>query len=109
MKLIEDFEKAKAALYEHVGFVEDWVVYAIEDCTDMYWQITTDDRVRMSEEKEILLGEDCGECYIWEIYPQRFYQKHIFRGEKLTMILVDTRVDGNKFFAFFDNQKELKC
>lgn len=36
------------------------------------------------------------------------HNKWIYRGEKLTMIIVDTQVDGNQFFAFYDNNKEVK-
>jgi hypothetical protein len=33
-KLLKNYEEAKQALYAHVGFKEDWVVYPIDDCTD---------------------------------------------------------------------------
>lgn len=35
--LLENFKAAKQALYDHVGFVEDWVTYPIEDYTDYFW------------------------------------------------------------------------
>lgn len=30
MKLIENYQKALQDIYDHVGFVEDWVVYPID-------------------------------------------------------------------------------
>jgi hypothetical protein len=41
-KLIEDFSKAKQALYDHVGFREDYVIYPIIDRTEVFW--ITDER-----------------------------------------------------------------
>lgn len=110
MKLIEDFNSSLKALYEHVGFKEDWVVYAIEDRTDMYWKINgteKDGEVVFNEEKVIVENED-GNQYVNDIYTQRFYHKWVYRGPELTMIIVDTHTDGNKFFAFYSNDKELK-
>ena len=49
-----------------------------------------------------------GDYYESEIYTQRFYEKHVYRGNELTLIFVDTHVDGNKFFAIFSNEKELE-
>ncbi len=106
MKLIQDFNKAKQALYDHVGFVEDYVVYAIEDRTEMVWKIEDDFSVIFSETKDKIYSD--GDYYKDVIYTQRFYEKHVFRGAQLTMIIVDTQTDGNKFFVFFDNDKEIK-
>ena len=104
--LTNQFNQAKEALYDHVGFKEDWVVYAIEDRTDMYWKIVDNETVRFRDTIEQLNSND--NYYEDEIYTQRFYPKWIYRGMDLTMIIVDTHTDGNKFFAFFDNNKEIK-
>jgi hypothetical protein len=106
MKLLEDFEKAKQALYDHVGFVEDWTVYPIDDRTDMFWTLDeTEKCIRYADSIEALNSD--GDYYENEIYKQRFYNKWIYRGEKLTMIIVNTHTDGNCFFAFYDNEKEV--
>ena len=104
MDLIQSFNTAKQALYEHVGFVEDWVIYASEDRTDMLWQINGDD-VKYAETVERFNSND--NYYVDEIYYQRFYEKHVYRGAEFTMIFVDTHTDGNKFFAFFRNANEI--
>jgi len=107
MELIADFEEAKQALYDHVGFTEDWVVYAIKNRTEMVWTINESEKhVRFAGDKEKLDSD--GDYYEDEIYTQRFYSKWVYRGEKLTMIMVDTHTDGNRFFAFYDNKKEIK-
>ena len=107
MKLINDYKKSLQSLYDHVGFKEDWTVYAIDDRSEMFWQINIFRQVvKYAETMEQFNSE--GDYYEDEIYTQRFYEKWVFRGVKLTMIIVDTRCDGNKFFAFFSNNKEVK-
>jgi len=105
MSLIEKFNTAKQALYDHVGFVEDWVVYAIDDRTDMVWR---EDGTEVKFANDINNFNSDGIYYVDEIYTQRFYQKWVFRGDELTMIIVDTHTDGNRFFAIFSNDKEVK-
>ena len=110
MKLTEDYDKALQALYDHVGFVEDWVVYAVDDNTEIFWQVQGDSvdnqEVKSAETMEKFNSD--GDYYQHEIYTQRFYPKWVYRGEELTMIIVATGVDGNKFFAFYSNDKEVK-
>lgn len=106
MLLFDKFNKTKQDLYDHVGFKEDWTVYAIDDRTDMAWTIDEDsERVRYALAKEVLKSD--GDYYEDEIYKQRFYPKWVYRGKLMTMIIVDTHTDGNKFFAFYDNSKEV--
>ena len=110
MDLMESFNKAKQALYEHVGFKEDWVVYAIEDRTDMFWFVDVKEEkfVRFAEDENALYSYSDGDYYEDEIYTQRFYSKWVYRGKDITMIFVDTHTDGNRFFAIYDNTKEIK-
>jgi len=104
MALMYNFYQAKKNLYDHVGFTEDWVVYAIEDCTRMFWQISNG-WVKFA----FTMGQfnSDGDYYLHEIYTQHFYEKWVYRGEQLTMIFVDTHSDGNKFFSFFRNELEV--
>lgn len=106
MALMQAYNDALAALYEHVGFTEDYVVYAVDDKTDMFWRLReNDDEVIFAETLEALNSD--GDYYSGEIYRQRFYDKWVYRGSELTMVFVDTHVDGNRFFAFFSNDKEV--
>ena len=107
MNILENYEKALQAIYDHVGFVEDCVVYPIDIRDDMFWKIVDNEEVLYAETKELFDDED-GDTYSDEIYTQRFYNKHVYRGEKYTLIFVDTHTDGNKFFAIYDNDKEIK-
>ena len=107
MELMDGFEKAKQSLYDHVGFMEDWVVYAIDDRTEMFWRTDPEERLSVKYAETMEKFNSCGDYYKDEIYTQRFYPKWVYRGEKLTMIFVDTHTDGNKFFAFYYNEKEV--
>ena len=107
--LMFDFNKAKQDIYEHVGFKEDWgCLYPIDDRTGYFWKLTYENTsVRYAGLLSILNSEDM-EYYEDKIYIQRFYKKHIYRGEELTLIFVGPYVDGNRFFVVFSNDLEIK-
>jgi len=105
--LMANYNTALKELYDHVGFKEDWVVYPVDDRTDMFWSLDGDSAVRYSETEEKLKDEAAGEYYEDEIYKQRFYSKWIYEGQDLTMIFVDTHVDGMRYFAIFSNSKKI--
>lgn len=107
MELMKNYNNALQTLYDHVGFEEDWVVCPIDDSTECFWTIDENqDFVRFADTMEVLASD--GEYYEDEVYKQRFYKKHVYRGEKLTMVFCDTHTDGMKYFRFFDNSKEIK-
>jgi hypothetical protein len=106
MSIIDDYNTALDKIYEHVGFVEDWVVYPILDETDRYWYIMNSDCFKMADTEKDLDTTD--NCYLIDIYTQRFYEKHIYRGEDYTMIFGTQNVDGMKWFYILDNKKEIK-
>lgn len=107
MKILNEYNKAKQAIYDHVGFKEDWVSYPINDYTDMVWQIRENEDVKYAESlKEF---NSSGNYYVDDIYTQRFYDKWIYKGKHFTMIFCNPHVDGMKFFKIFDNNKQIKC
>jgi len=127
--MIKQYLDAKQAIYDHVGFKEDYVVYPIEDRTDMYWRINSEYASWMREIHEAQTGEklesrtsqgvsfhetreaivdNTGDQYEYEIYTQRLYNKWIYRGEKYTMIICDSHIDGMKYLSIFENEKEIR-
>jgi hypothetical protein len=109
MNIIDNYNKALQKIYDHVGFKESWVIYPIDDCTDMFWSIIGSS-VKYVETIDKLNSEK-GEYYQDDIYPQRFYDKWIYKGESYTMVFCDSHVDGvdgMKYFRIFDNSKEIK-
>lgn len=106
---MKTFNFALKELYNHVGFNENYTIYAIEDMTDSFWAIIQSGRygesVRYADTmKQFKSG---GDYYEYEVCHQRFYNKWVYRGTELTMVIVNTHTDGNKFFAFFSNDKEV--
>lgn len=108
MELIKNYNEALQAIYDHVGFKEDWVVAPLDDCTEKFWDVD-DDCVCYAETKEKLENKDgSDDYYMDDIYKQRFYQKWVYEGEDFTMIFCDPHVDGMKWFRLFDNKKRVK-
>jgi UDP-N-acetylmuramoylalanine-D-glutamate ligase len=107
-KLIKNYINARQAIYDHVGFVPDWVVLPLDDQTESYWEIIEERAiVRWADSQEELLTQE-GNCYDGSIYIQRFYDKYVYRGKEITMVFVDTHTDGMAYFMLFDNKKEIK-
>ena len=106
LDLMQNYNNALQAIYDHVGFVEDWVIYPIDDKTDHIWEIS-DGSVKYARDLKDFNG-DGNAYYVDEIYTQRFYKKHVYRGENLTLIFCNPGVDGMKYFRIFDNSKEIK-
>lgn len=111
MKTLDKYNESLQELYDYFGFVEDYVVYPIDDRREYYWMLGegffSDNSVLFADKFEHLYPEPTGDHYSNSIYTQRFYQKHIYKGKDYTMIFVDTHTDGNKFFAIFDNSKKI--
>ena len=103
MELIKNYQEALQAVYDHVGLEEDWVVCPLDDRTEMVWGLT-DDSVYYAKKIEDFDG---GDYYQDDIYTQRFYPKHVYRGEDFTLVFCDPHVDGMKWWRLFDNKKEL--
>ena len=105
MELISNYKNALQAIYDHVGFKEDWVISPIDDCTDKFWN-TDGESVFYADTEEEFNTED-GNFYADEVCKQRFYDKWIYEGEKFTMIFCDPQVDGMRWFRIFDNTKRM--
>jgi len=106
MNVLKSYLKAKAALFEHVGLTPDWVEYAVSDCSNYYWSCDGDEVFYADSMEEYESGH--GNFYSDEVYEQRFYKKHIYKGESFTLIFCDPNVDGCKWFKVFDNALEVK-
>jgi hypothetical protein len=107
-QLLKSYEDAKKAIYDHCGFEEDWTVYPLDDRTDKVWYVDANEDTTVTYADTVEGLRDDRTTYEDEIYTQRFYKKWVFRGAELTLILVDTHCDGNKFFAIYSNDKEVK-
>lgn len=107
---INEFETARQKIFDHVGYVEDWVVIPLDFQPNIYWYINGEENngeVCFAETKDDLLDWEAGNYYSHTIYTQRFLPKWVYRGKSYTMIVVDTHTDGNKFLQIFDNDFEI--
>lgn len=106
LQLIKEFNVAKQAIYDHVGFEEDWVVYPLDDCTREFWD--TDGEVLRYADSLDEFEREAGNYYEEEVYKQRYYGKWVYEGESFTMIFANPGVDGMKWLRLFDNAKRIK-
>jgi hypothetical protein len=106
---IEAYEEARQAIFDHVGYVEDWVVIPLDDQRTRFWRVKSErsGQVEYADSVEELKREE-GNCYSATIYTQRHLPKWVYRGEEITLVCADTHCVGNKFLFIFDNKKEVK-
>jgi Bacterial RNA polymerase, alpha chain C terminal domain len=111
--LLNNYLNLKQQLFDYFGYKEDWVAIPLEDRTEMHWLVSerqpVEGRGMVTYSPQPLTADlifSGSNVYTDSIYTQRFLPKWIYRGEKFTMICVDTHTDGNKFLAVFDNSKE---
>ncbi len=104
MQLLSQYFELQKQIYEHFGYVENWVVLPLCDSTEYFWWCdgTT---VKFASTEQDLLSES-GQCFENEVYKQRFLPKWAYTAEDFTMICVETHTDGNKFLQVFDNTKK---
>jgi hypothetical protein len=115
--IVDSFFDAREAIFEHVGYVEDWRVLPIDDSRDQFWAVDEHERewVKFSPSREALAywleSDDYGphgdKLYENEIYTQRHLKKWVYRGDELTLVVADTRTDGNQYLQLFRNHNEV--
>jgi hypothetical protein len=103
MQLLDQYFEIQKQVYEHFGYVEDWVVIPLDDAREYFWRCDGH-TVGFAKTVEELESQD-GNYYENEVYTQRFLPKWVYEADDFTMICVDTRTDGNKFLQVFDNDK----
>lgn len=102
MELIKEFERICSQIGEHVGY-EGWVEsYQINTADkDSFWQsFDNDTNISWAETKEDIL-EDTGEVYNAE-------PRGIFRGEDITLALINSDFSSELYWLVLDSKKEIK-
>jgi len=113
MELLNQYFELQKKIFQYFEYNEDWKVIPLEDRTEFHWFLRQNEegagRVYFAPKPiDLDVAEKGEELYSDIIYTQRFLPKWVYRGENFTMISVDTRVDGNKFLAVYDNNLEMK-
>lgn len=88
MKELIEYQEALDKIYDHIGFVEDWVPFVVDIRTDMWWTtnkeyinpeyIWYNEQVSYSPNKEEVLNGDGENYYSNEVFHHRFYPKAIY-------------------------------
>jgi len=107
MELINNYNNAIKALYDHVGFDKDWDDFPLDNRTNMFWKVDESNNCIYYAENMEEMHPD-GDYYKDRLYRNKTCKKYEYKGKNMTMILVDTDFHGYKFSAFYDNDKEVK-
>lgn len=111
-KRIDQLFELEKLVHSHAGYQEDWVRYPLQDLREYYWKVDPKEEewLRYAEDPELLPEEavDSEDYYEDEIFADHFLDKLVFRGEEITLVVTDTKTDGNKFLSILDNAKEIK-
>jgi len=113
MELLKRYFELEKEIHAYFGYQEDWRVIPLADKTDHYWFVNQD-----SDGSGVVVHspgpltpesiEAGDKIYSGDIYTQRHLPKWVYRAADYTMVVVDTRTDGNKFLTVFDNKKECR-
>ncbi len=107
MQALDEFEAARAKVFEYFGYREDWRVIPLDDAREYFWRLDGEGpgTVCYADSEEELAGQE-GNYYEDEIYTQRHLPKWVYRGSEFTMVCCDPQTDGNRFLRIFSNDKE---
>jgi hypothetical protein len=107
VKLLKQHQELRQQIFKYFNYIEDWGVFPLMDYTNYYWNLN-DGVVGFSEHETDLFETEDDECdrYEVEVYTYCHLNKWVYHGNEYTMILVDTKTDGNIFLAVFDNTKK---
>ena len=100
---IDNYFDLEGEIHKEFGYEETWKVYPIDDGRSYVWYMN---------EREVAFADEkfhfaTGKGYSNSIIGYGYQIKNIWKTDDLTMILVDTHSDGNKFLQIFDNKKEI--
>jgi hypothetical protein len=109
MKLLKEYFALQAQIFEHFGYVENWRIIPLDDCTEFFWKLNGEsyNSEVLFHETDEAVRDETGEHYVEEIYTQRFLKKWVYRAENYTMVVCNTQTDGNILLCIFDNTKEI--
>jgi hypothetical protein len=102
MKLLENYNKSVADIYEYFGLDFSQYPYQIDDCTDYYWYGVSD-CVHFYGSEESYIKDDDNDYYILDFY----YNNKAVIGENYTAMLLH-HDDGQVTLSIFDNLKQIE-
>lgn len=104
--LVRIYTDVLEAIYEAFGYEEKWVTIPIEDRREYYWTLYENKDGSGDVRYSHWVCPEPDDLYSDVIFKQESLPQCVYRGDTHTMICVDTKVDGNKYLAIYDNEKE---
>lgn len=102
----------ESEIFHYFGYELSWNLYPITDETAFYWTLEpTIGGVCFGSSLPAEGWQDDPTAeweYHWESLYRLSNEKWIYRAQDYTMLVCDTRTDGNKVLAIFDNAREVK-
>ncbi len=105
MEALDNYNKSQEEIYNYFGFKEGCRVFPIDDCRDYWWKMNDTD-VYFFDSQEAYSKQDLDHYYHNKILHLHSYPTAVYEGAEYTMIMVDTKTDGNKYLAIFHNLKK---
>ena len=105
--MLDEYFELREKVFEYFGYVEDWRAFALSDARGLFWYLTEDEGDVIYADDVATLHDD--EAMLWSearVYPYHHLKKWVYRTEGHTMVLSDTRTDGNILLFVFDNDRE---
>ena len=109
MELLDRYNALRDEVYSYFGYINGWRVIPLSDAREYFWKLHGKENcgtVKFASTKEELESES-GYYYEEHIYTTRTLPKWVYRGAEYTMVVVDTKTDGNQFLQVFSNAKEI--
>lgn len=109
-KTLSAYFALQQEIYDHFGYVEDWVAIPLQDQTEYSWFLIGDGPgtvVYSTKPFTEATMTDGAAIYGSPIYTQRHLPKWVYRAADYTMVCENTQTDGNKFLSVFDNALEV--
>ncbi len=116
-ELVDQYFDLQRQIFEHVGYVEDWTAYPMEDQRGNSWRLDSHNvtwaesiEAMPADDEDELDGEDAeskGDYYTAELLYNHRVPESVYRGAELTLIRVDTNSDNNRMLLIFSNDHEV--
>jgi prolyl oligopeptidase PreP (S9A serine peptidase family) len=101
MKLILEFDEVCNKIAKHVGYEGYIENYQIDTShAKSFWQLCNEETVYWADTEEDIL-EDTDDVYSSDV-------KGVYRGEELTLILVESDFGNGDYWLVLDSKNEIK-
>jgi len=106
-----NYTNALNAIYTHVNFTPEWIVYPILNKINHFWTINNGIVYLSSSQSNLTLflqsGKIQGDLTFGPIYTQVFYKQHVYTGKDFTLIFYNSEMYNMKYFLIVSNKNQI--